>query len=59
MNPWTLEKEGFDPRDAAGDGNRFLSANGYMGLRGAPEEAGAVSASASFHSRSKGREMTA
>ena len=40
MNTWTLEKEGFDPRDAAGDGNRFLSANGYMGLRGAPEEAG-------------------
>ena len=40
MDSWILEKEGFDPRDAAGDGNRFLSANGYLGLRGAPEEAG-------------------
>ena len=39
MNGWTLEKTGFDPRDAAADGNRFLCANGYMGLRGVPEEA--------------------
>ena len=40
MNTWILTKEGFDPRDAAADGNRFLCANGYLGLRGVPEEAG-------------------
>ena len=40
MNTWSLEKHGFDPADAAGDGNRFLCANGYLGLRGVPEEAG-------------------
>ena len=40
MDAWTLEKTGFDPAAAAGDGSRFLCANGYMGLRGAPEEAG-------------------
>ena len=40
MNTWVLQKEGFDKKDAASDGNRFLCANGYMGLRGVPEEAG-------------------
>ena len=40
MNDWVLEKRGFDPKDAASDGNRFLCANGYMGLRGTVEEAG-------------------
>ncbi|MBQ9210062.1 MAG: glycoside hydrolase family 65 protein [Clostridia bacterium] len=40
MNTWILEKEGFSPADAAADGNRFLCANGYLGLRGVPEEAG-------------------
>ena len=40
MNQWILEKTGFDTADAAADGNRFLCANGYMGLRGAVEEAG-------------------
>ena len=40
MDVWTLRKEGFDPGEAAADGNRFLSANGYMGLRGVPEECG-------------------
>lgn len=39
MNTWSLEKRGFAPADAAGDGNRFLCANGYLGLRGVPEEA--------------------
>ncbi len=42
MNTWLLQKEGFDKKDAASDGNRFLCANGYMGLRGVPEEAGAA-----------------
>ena len=39
MNAWSLQKSGYDPKDAAADGNRFLCANGYMGLRGVPEEA--------------------
>ena len=42
MDSWFLRKEGFDCRDAASDGNRFLCANGYMGLRGVPEEAGSA-----------------
>ena len=40
MDTWSLEKIGFNPKDAALDGNRFLCANGYLGLRGVPEEAG-------------------
>ena len=40
MNSWTLERRGFSPEDAAMDGNRFLCANGYMGLRGMAEEIG-------------------
>ncbi|MBR4459856.1 MAG: glycoside hydrolase family 65 protein [Clostridia bacterium] len=40
MDTWSLEKAGYAPSDAAADGNRFLCANGYMGLRGVPEEAG-------------------
>ncbi len=39
MNAWSMQKNGYDPKDAADDGNRFLCANGYMGLRGVPEEA--------------------
>lgn len=39
MNAWLMQKEGFEPGNAAADGNRFLCANGYMGLRGVPEEA--------------------
>ncbi len=42
MNTWFLQKEGFDQKDAATDGIRFLCANGYMGLRGVPEEAGSA-----------------
>lgn len=42
MNTWHLQKEGFVPEDAVTDGNRFLCANGYMGLRGVPEEAGSA-----------------
>ena len=40
MENWSLKKSGWNPDDAPGDGNRFLCANGYMGLRGVPEEAG-------------------
>ena len=35
-----LKKPGYDPENMASDGNRFLCANGYMGMRGTPEEAG-------------------
>lgn len=40
MENWSLKKEGFRREDVAADGNRFLCANGYMGLRGTAEEAG-------------------
>ena len=40
MERWSLKKTGFRAEDAASDGSRFLCANGYMGLRGTPEEAG-------------------
>lgn len=39
MECWKLSKTGYNPKDAAADGNRFLCANGYMGLRGTVEEA--------------------
>ena len=40
MENWVLAKTGFAEGDAAADGNRFLCANGYMGLRGTEEESG-------------------
>ena len=40
MENWTLKSTGYTPGDEARDGNRFLCANGYMGLRGVVEEAG-------------------
>lgn len=39
MDNWSLKNEGWNPEAAAADGNRFLCANGYMGLRGTVEEA--------------------
>ena len=39
MDLWTLEKHGYDPKSMVDDGNRFLIANGYMGVRGTAEEA--------------------
>lgn len=42
MEKWTLKKSGYDPESAAADGNRFLIANGYMGVRGTVEEAGSA-----------------
>ncbi len=41
MDLWTLEKKGYDPGSAVDDGNRFLIANGYMGVRGTVSEADA------------------
>ncbi len=38
MDLWTMEKFGYDPDSAVDDGNRFLIANGYMGVRGTVEE---------------------
>ena len=40
MEDRILKKTGYDPENMASDGNRFLCANGYMGMRGTPEEAG-------------------
>ena len=39
MDTWRLTKSGYDPSAFAADGNRFLCANGYMGVRGSVEEA--------------------
>ena len=39
MNEWKFSVNGYDPACTALDGNRFLCANGYMGLRGTVEEA--------------------
>ena len=39
MDTWKLQKQGYDPGDAVTDGNRFLCANGYLGIRGTVEEA--------------------
>ena len=40
---WSMQKSGYDPGRVIEDGNRFLIANGYMGVRGAVEEAGSAS----------------
>ena len=37
---WNFKKTGYDPGSVVEDGNRFLIANGYMGVRGTVEEAG-------------------
>ena len=36
---WSLKISGYDPERVVADGNRFLIANGYMGVRGTVEEA--------------------
>lgn len=35
---WTLRKPGFSPDDIPDNGNRFLTGNGYMGVRGTLDE---------------------
>ena len=40
MNDFILKTTGYRAEDTVKDGNRFLCANGYMGLRGTAEEAG-------------------
>ncbi len=40
---WSFKKNGYDPEQVVADGNRFLIANGYMGVRGTVEEAGSAS----------------
>lgn len=39
---WSLKKCGYDSRSVVEDGNRFLIANGYMGVRGVVEESGSA-----------------
>ena len=38
-----FEKSGYDPGSVVADGNRFLIANGYLGIRGTVEEADSTS----------------
>ena len=40
MDDFILKTTGYRAEDTVKDGNRFLCANGYMGLRGTVEEAG-------------------
>lgn len=42
MDTWSLKITGYDPGRVVEDGNRFLIANGYMGVRGTVEEAGSA-----------------
>ena len=35
---WSIKDEGYDPTQVADQGNRFLTGNGYMGVRGTLEE---------------------
>ena len=39
MKKSIFEKSGYDPQSMVTDGNRFLIANGYLGIRGTVEEA--------------------
>lgn len=38
MISWKIEENGFDKEKATGLGNKFLTGNGYLGIRGTPEE---------------------
>lgn len=38
MISWIIEEVGFDSRNIASNGNKFLTGNGYMGVRGTLEE---------------------
>lgn len=38
MISWKIKENGYDPRKAANLGNKFLTGNGYMGIRGTLEE---------------------
>ena len=40
MENWVLREEGYDAETRAAHGNRFLCANGYIGMRGTLEEEG-------------------
>lgn len=56
-----LERTGFDPAQDADNGNRFLTGNGYMGVRGTIGEAGvkqmtAVNLAGIHHQKGKGWE---
>jgi kojibiose phosphorylase/nigerose phosphorylase len=38
MNVWELTQEGYDPERAEENGNRFLTGNGFVGVRGTLDE---------------------
>ena len=44
-----IERTGFDPAQDADNGNRFLTGNGYMGVRGTIGEAGVQQMTAGKH----------
>ena len=57
----TIERTGFDPAQDADNGNRFLTGNGYMGVRGTIGEAGvqqmtAVNLAGIHHQKGQGWE---
>ena len=43
MDTWSLKVCGYEPGRVVTDGNRFLIANGYLGVRGTVDEAGSAS----------------
>ena len=56
-----IERTGFDPAQDADNGNRFLTGNGYMGVRGTIGEAGvqqmtAVNLAGIHHQKGQGWE---
>lgn len=42
LKDWRIEEHGFQPEAVIKNGNKFLTANGYMGYRGTLEENGAA-----------------
>ena len=38
MREWTIREEGYEEEKAATLGNRYLTGNGYLGIRGTLEE---------------------
>ena len=38
MREWTIREEGYEEEKAAALGNRYLTGNGYLGIRGTLEE---------------------
>ena len=50
-----IERTGFDPAQDADNGNRFLTGNGYMGVRGTIGEAGVPPSTSRASTTKKGK----